>query len=486
MPTRATAVPLSVPSEYAPPQDQKDEIMGSLPTDPERFYEKGRSYKEYHDSQQCTQEQWPPSQVPEAQVGRREGAEMNIDGEEPEKERDIFTNPDPLRYPFPENSSVRDTNDLHDVEVQPAREGGKKHAIAPVPLPLVPYTRETAEAFLRNPHGRCAWVVPVRGNPGFGCSAASILRLPPEGISVTPWPILSPSTAGISNATARAPAEDVNEDWTETFGLEKLRAALHALPQLLASGPATTGSFQDAPGEIVWTVDTLRGFWEFVILLRKAARVGLVGLRFVQARGVLSSQLSNAPTGSFGSQDDEHVRATREALVQVDYLLLELDARYAMTVRYLLHVWRYECTMPADVVALRRIREGATSSDEDRERRAGNEKGKQEIVQDVEMRDDTLEGRGTKRKRVDSLAEGPRPSPKSKGKTRASRGRDAEQNLGRAITPMSDRMHGAGEEQPNRETREERMKRKSHSTRRMFHGARLLLLDGRGRALLRC
>ncbi|EKM54456.1 uncharacterized protein PHACADRAFT_258305 [Phanerochaete carnosa HHB-10118-sp] len=274
------------------------------------------------------------------------------------------------------------------------------------------------------------------------------------------------------------------ESWTERFGVEKLRAALHALPQLLASSPATTGSFQDAPGEVVWTVDALRGFWEFLLLLRRASRVGLVGVHFVEAR-----------TSPGASEEDEDVRMTRGTLRSVDHILLELDARYAMTVRYLLHVWRYECTMSADIVALRCIHERPTGLDGGKEK---GEKGKEDVkgkgkerenAPDVEMDDDTPEGRGTKRKRADSLIEEPAPrSFTGQGrmvmrKARTMDEKDAEKNLERAVTPLRD---VAKQPQLRKETRQERMKRKNRSSRRMFHGARLLLLDEHGRAALTC
>lgn len=425
-------------------------------------------------------------------AAQREDVEMEIDGAERSRqadEHDMFTNPNPLYYGFPDDALAEDADTRGIPPPDPTLKvgDGKKQSIIPVPRPLAPYTRASAEGFLCSPYGRCTWVVPVRGCLGFGCSPASVLVPPDTRFAVTPCPVLPPP-----GGCAPPEPDDERESWTERFRVERLRAALHALPQLLASSPATTGSFQDAPGEVVWTVDALRGFWEFVLLLRRAARVGLVGVRFVEARSG-----PGASQGASSSQEgeDEDVRRAGDTLRNVDHVLLELDARYAMTVRYLLHVWRYECTMPADIVALRRIHERLVDLDGDKEKSGkGKEdvegKGKErEKAPDVEMGDETSEGRGTKRKRADSLVGGPAPRPSTGQdkmavrKARIMEDRDAEKNLDKAVTPLRDVVK---QPQPRKETREERLKRKNRSSRRMFHGARLLLLDEHGRAALTC
>lgn len=442
-------------------------IMGSLPTDPESFARgcKELAYKEYHDSQQCTQEQWPATQP---SAPRQQGGGMEVD------QYDIFTNPDPLYYGFRNDDGARPP--LSDPTPRDGK--SKKQAIMPVPRPLPPYDRASAEAFLCSPHGRCAWVVPVRGSLGFGCSPASMLVPPDARFAVTPWGVLA------SGSPPREPEEPTV--WTQAFSADRLRAALRALPQMIASSPATSSSFQDAPGELVWTADALRGFWDFVLLMRRAARVGLVGVRFVVARtGADVADDTNS------QDEDEHARRMRDVLAGVDHVLLELDARYAMTVRYLLDVWRYECTLPPEIVALRRIRERLTGSDGDRERNGpekDSRKGKgKERAPDVEMGDDAPEDRGMKRKRVDSHVEGDGPSTVQEQppiqKTRSAGEQEAEDNLERAVTPLQG---AAPRPLARRETREERMKRMNHSSRRMFHGVRLLLLDASGRPLLVC
>ncbi|GJE92301.1 hypothetical protein PsYK624_084550 [Phanerochaete sordida] len=462
VPARSVTVASSIPQNVSSPEPGAS-IMGSLPTDPERLWD-GQQIKEYHDSQQCTQEDWPPTQPSEPQVD----VGMDIDGAE-----DIFTNPDPLYYAFPDDVDAMDPP-LPDPTPRDGK--SKKRDAPPVPRPLAPYDRVAAESFLCSPYGRCTWIVPVRGCLGFGCSPASLLVPPEPRFAVTPYPVMPPP------GNMLPPEPHADESWMEAYGEERLRGAMRALPQLLASGPATTSSFQDAPGELVWTVDALGGLWELLLLFPRARRVGLLGVRFVP-RGAAASQ---------GSQEDEHAAQVREALRDVDHIRVELDARYAMTVRYLLHVWRYECTMPGEFVALRRIRERLTGSDGNKEPRKqqeadsgkgkGKGKGKEREVDDVEMGDDTRDGRGMKRKRTESRAAVGTPREGGAAReTRLSREDVGDASIAGAATPL-----GEAVQPRTRETREERMRRMNHSSKWLFRGARLLLLDERGRPVLTC
>lgn len=123
-----------------------------------------------------------------------------------------------------------------------------------------------------------------------------------------------------------------------------------------------------------------------------------------------------------------------DPLYEVDHIRMYVDARYAMQIRQLLHLWRYECELPPDVIELRRFRE------KEKEKEQHSEQGK-DTGMAVDMEDDSP-GRKRKREREDADEHG-------KGKQKAT-------------------------------------KRDDIASFRMFIGAKLVLLDNTNHAMLVC
>lgn len=298
----------------------------------------------------------------------------------------MFAAPDPLLYRFPSRAPPP-----HDAPAE-----ARQHSAAPVPRALAPFTAQTAEDFLTAPYSRCAWIVPVRGTPGgahgWGATGASVLALPPA-----------------RNRTTHGGA-DAAED------------AEALLPFLLPTPAHSTASNQDTPGAITWTADVLRQLWTYLVRLRAARKCGLVALAYVLAPAA-------------ASQRDGHEGGPGGPLDDVDYIRVSLDARYAMLVRHILHLWRYDCTLPPAIVEVRRRRDERARAREERERTPVADEG---------------EG-GRKRKREGEGAGGG--DAKGKGKERE---------------------------------REKKEKREDVASYRMFLGARLVLLDEYNRAVLTC
>lgn len=211
---------------------------------------------------------------------------------------------------------------------------------------------------------------------------------------------------------------------------------------LLPTSPTSVSSLQDAPGSITWTADALRTLWSFLLQIREARRVGLVGLAFVLASPGPSASDKKAQAKE---REREKKRAEKDPFVNVDYIKIYLDARYAMHVRELLHFWRYECQLPPEVVEVRRQRE--------KEKEKAAEESKQQGQthnEDVGM-DVDGEGVGKKRESAKDRARGG--------------GTDGEQSR-----------NGKGKDK----------EREDVASFRMFRGARLVMLDEKHQAVLTC
>lgn len=166
-------------------------------------------------------------------------------------------------------------------------------------LAYTPYPSDAFANFLSDRYARCAWVVPVRGGPTHPeCTFASVL------------------------------------DIQALFGDSSLFLD-DECP--LPSGPASHAEHQDAPGSITWTPDALCSLWKFLNSIREARHLGDIGLSFFCVDELqdlaFSSRLSLGGGGQAGLHDFDHIK-------------VHVDARYALRIRDILHLWRYECLLP--------------------------------------------------------------------------------------------------------------------------------------------
>lgn len=181
---------------------------------------------------------------------------------------------------------------------------------------------------LEDPYARCAWVIPVRGNPPWpGCTAASVL----------------------------------DPEYEPSFG---------------PRGPSGTSPDDALSGQIVWTQSALREFWDFLLKLREGGILGPIALSFhaaptprqesvpvtsgtpaiaaghaVETPSLVSEHASSSSTGSHA--------APAAPLLGTDHLKVYHGARYAMRLRHVLYAWTFEARPPEKaegVSAVARVR----------------------------------------------------------------------------------------------------------------------------------
>ena len=129
---------------------------------------------------------------------------------------------------------------------------------------------------------------------------------------------------------------------------------------LLPTSPTSVSSLQDAQGSITWTADAIRALWKFILQIRDARRVGLVAVAYVPFSPSSAHDKGKGKAkekGRHRAKGKEKTVEEKDPLGVVDHIKVYLDARYAMHVRELFHLWRYEYHLPPEVVEVRRQRE---------------------------------------------------------------------------------------------------------------------------------
>ncbi|KAI9056447.1 hypothetical protein FKP32DRAFT_1462290 [Trametes sanguinea] len=177
-------------------------------------------------------------------------------------------------------------------------------------IPIPPHTEVTVEEHLSDVFARVAWIVPVRGCPG--------------------WHAATPA----------------------------LVIAGHAAPESPRPAGTLPGAEVEKRGRtsVTWTERSLLEFWSFVQGLRDAGNLGPLSLAF---NGIHSSSVAPSvnpspscePSNCLCASADMTVRSSsngrrgRESgdmLQQYDYIKIYHDARYTHALRNLLQAWHYK------------------------------------------------------------------------------------------------------------------------------------------------
>ncbi|KAL5497902.1 hypothetical protein ACEPAH_2833 [Sanghuangporus vaninii] len=173
-------------------------------------------------------------------------------------------------------------------------------------IPIVPFTPDKVEKYLKDPYARSAWVIPVTGE--------------------LPWKESSPgrvmdNLAVSSIQTRRVP----------------------------------TASFS-----ITWTPLVINRFWSDLLEIRKQATLGAISLSFHVASAdepkvnlTLTTNYERMLTKMDIFQRPAQSYMPTRLLEQCTYVKLYHDVRYAMYVRSVLDAWRTEVEVPATSIASR-------------------------------------------------------------------------------------------------------------------------------------
>ena len=161
-----------------------------------------------------------------------------------------------------------------------------------IPIPIYPSTDTSVEIYLRTPHGRGSWIIPVRGVlPWDGCTRARILQPNPSPDSYPP--------------------KDSFEGYTD----------------------------------LVWTHASLVAFWDFLSEMKAFENTAIsfhADTSFNDDRPAYNDSVEYEPTPPDACLFDPEPSDPRVSLLLVDHIKVYCDAEFTMNVRTVLASWKYE------------------------------------------------------------------------------------------------------------------------------------------------